>query len=1022
MRESTDITISRFTNNGWAVSVGIIGVPITPASRRKYHLMTEDSITLNFSLEQPIEFKVGDFIIDEIFGLFILREKQFPTYNKNTGGYDYQLRFDNAYWLWNNHINMLTAPLDGATPIAWTESEGTTILNTTGVQRVGTNYPYKRQEAVWCLTNSLAYHVEQVLCNILAADLTYYGRPYNARILPTATKAKEIRFINYDAKRICDSLTEIANEFECEWWVTYEGTPAVGWINFGKCELGNTAKEFTLGDNVETMQASRDLTNYANRIYVFGGTKNVPESYRKKLLLHIDTQKTIGGVTCFLDSDRKVDPYTMLQDEGTQVEQMEFQLSAIKASNYVAWASTIGDDEVMEDVTGGKSTIKYRSVAHKVGDTDIKTFGFSKDTEVTYSTFSAGLRFSVSAGQAANMRMELRLFFEEYSSPYTEGDAPVSLIYLSPNPYIVNYSFSAPYSATEEDYIADFFVQGGKKKLTGGKVYKLVLECVGAFDTDVGWIYGADRDYIGVTDRNDFCKVILPAGKSFDASVIWGNTTYPITFNPSGFIQGEDDSYYFCFPNGIPSGFDTGIIVELLEYRPDMVETAWYTDDTDDPSSLIGLGDRRLRLPFYDPDSDPQVPTNGYVEIEREPSILEVQRTEMAIKNDNIYPKCYLRVTEVRTEQKEDKMVYADGTEYTWPWLAYIFKAEIINGDPFPFQRKFVKDGEKLRALFLSDYDEQKAYDEMGLNWNTDNNHEKEGGDIEIIETDITPTQWETASQNDGWRKSRYWNSSGTLTSASGSAYATRIDVSRYQGCTLHVYVYTGASTSNPRCMFKDADDEIIDGTVERIRCTGGNYVERTVPDNAAYFCVSNNINNLSNPYVIAFQEVAQDATIEGFLLAGMEFDVGFSTYNGNEYTLIRNEEYGAKLPSSRLMPKVGDTFVLTGWNVESIESLGLVRIAEEQLWYFSLDYLEAMQEDGWTFRCGMMTDTDEPLYQVGTKVRVYHDSLAGGFKDSRIIGYELKLDIPEDSPVYEVGETDAYSRIKQLEKQVEQL
>lgn len=977
MRESTDITISRFTNNGWTGSVGIIGVPITPASRRKYHLMTEDSITLNFSIEQPIEFKVGDFIIDEIFGLFILREKQFPTYNKTTGGYDYQLRFDNAYWLWNNHINMLTAPLDGATPIAWTESEGTTILDTTGVQRVGTNYPYKRQEAVWCLTNSLAYHVEQVLCNILAADLTYYGRPYNARILPSATKAKEIRFINYDAKRICESLTEIANEYECEWWVTYEGTPATGWINFGKCELGNTAKEFTLGDNVETMQASRDLTNYANRLYVFGGTKNVPQSYRKKLLLHIDSQKTIDGLACCMDSVRKVNPYTMLQDEGTLVEQMAFQLTPLSHPNIVQ--TTPSDNEIFNDKSIGYSIVKYRSVAHKVGDDTVTTFSFRKNTNVEYTKFTAGISYLIVNGSTVPIKMELRLFFENTNDTTDK-------IYLTGNGTASPYTLTTTHYNNGSDSIANLpahnFVNEGKVTLKGGVTYKLVLEGRVEFGiiVDFGNYFPNEaRDFILVTEGED--KMLMPAGKSFDARVVYDNNTYDVTFNPSGCVEGEEDSFYFSLDASqwqqltwdtkhvysgtavnstltyaTSSNYDcmkvacqegdvfkiTGHggssyrlyawlnsqdvviqiassnltktdfevtapanaaylvvnahrnytrsvyaqsspeVVELLDYRPDMVETAWYTDNTDDPSSLIGLGDRRLRLPFYDPDSDPQVPTNGYVEIEGDPSILEVQRTEIAIKNDSIYPKCYLRVTEVRTEDRTEKMVYADGTEYEWPWKAYIFKAEIINGYPFPFQRKYVKDGEKLRALFLSDYDEQNAYEEMGIG-----------------------SQW---SHHDG------------------------------------------------------------------------------------------------------------------YLLAGMEFDVGFSTYNGNEYTLIRNEDYGVKLPSSMLMPKVGDTFVLTGWNVESISNLGLVRIAEEQLWYFALDYLEAMQEDGWTFRCSMMTDIEEPLYPEGTKVRVYHESLAGGFKDSRIIGYELKLDIPEDSPVYEVGETDAYSRIKQLEKQVEKL
>lgn len=70
-------------------------------------------------------------------------------------------------------------------------------------------------------------------------------------------------------------------------------------------------------------------------------------------------------------------------------------------------------------------------------------------------------------------------------------------------------------------------------------------------------------------------------------------------------------------------------------------------------------------------------------------------------------------------------------------------------------------------------------------------------------------------------------------------------------------------------------------------------------------------------------------------------------------------------------------------------------------------------------------------LPNAGDKVRVWHDALkvaevSNGeelrYKDSRIIGYELKLDKPYDTPTYIVGETAAYSRLKQLEKQISKL
>lgn len=974
MRTNTDITIQRFSSDNWAaIPYDLITVPITAASRRKFHLMTEDSITLVFSLTQPYEFKIGDYVNDQLFGLFIIRERQLPNYNKATGGYDYNLRFDRAYWLWENHILMLTAPL-GTADITPSQESGNTILAFNG------NDTFKRQESVWCITAALEEHVKQVLANLVGAGLRYYNRYYKARIHTTATKAKEIRYINYDSKHIITALSELANAFECEWWVTYEteNGSEYGYINFGKCELGNTAEEFVLGDNVETMTASRDLTDYANRIYAFGGTKNVPLSYRKKLLLHIDSQKTIGGVACCMDSTRKVDPYTMLQDDGTQVEQISFQLAGLYHANARVNPSTTPvapptDNEIVHDKGVTKpnhSIISYRSVAHKVGDSSINTFGFKKDMELAYSSFNAGLRFSHNANVLANMRIELRLFLEEFDT-YTDGAEPTRKIYLTgngtANPYVVVQSFAELASISDVGYVEYNFVGDGKVKLTGGKTYKLVLEGKAEFDVEVGgWIQAQDRDFIGVSDMADKCLMQMPSGKSFEARVVYDNNTYNIIFNPSGCIEGEEDSFYFSLDASqwqqltwdtkhvysgtsvtltysTSSNYDcmkvpcqegdvfkiTGHgaasyrlyswlnsqerviliaganqnrtdyeitapanaaylvvnahrnytrsvyaqsspeVVELLDYRADMVESAWYTDDTDDPSSLIGLGDRRLRLPSS---------TNGYVET---PNTLEVQRVEMTIKADNIYPKCYLRVTSVRTEQRTEKIVYADDTEYSWPWIAYTVQAELIDGIEFPFRKTFVKDGEKLRALFLSDYDEQNAYEEMGIG-----------------------SEWQSH---------------------------------------------------------------------------------------------------------------------DGYLLAGMEFDVGFSPY-GNEYTLIRNENYGAKLPSSMLFPKVGDTFVLTGWTVDSMSELGLVSSAETQLLEFTQNYLSALQDDGWTFRCNMMTDKDEPLLAEGTKVKVLHDSLPIGYKQSRIIGYELKLDIPEDSPVYEVGETDAYSRIKQLEKQVEKL
>ena len=120
----------------------------------------------------------------------MLREKQMPTYNKTTGGYDYQLRFDKAYWLWENHILMLSAGLSGADPITPVESSGTITLTSPQLDVGESVFPYKREESIWCLTNSLAYHVQQVLYNLLAAGLLY-GRRAS---LISITMSQSLRF------------------------------------------------------------------------------------------------------------------------------------------------------------------------------------------------------------------------------------------------------------------------------------------------------------------------------------------------------------------------------------------------------------------------------------------------------------------------------------------------------------------------------------------------------------------------------------------------------------------------------------------------------------------------------------------------------------------------------------------------------------------------------------------------------------------------------------------------------------
>ena len=213
--------------------------PINKGSKRKFMLMKEDYITLKFSLDIPLNFKLGD-SVDNTFGLFELMELCKPTYNKETGGYDYELRLDAYYWKWKNKIFKFTPEIGG-------------------------------QEASWSITAPLDVQLGILLRNLQALGYNYQGKDFEFSI-DSSVENKAVAMA-YDNMNMIDALSAMAEKWECEWWVTDSI------IHFGRCEFGNPVN-FELGVNVEEMTRSDSQTNYVTRIYAFGSTRNIPANYR----------------------------------------------------------------------------------------------------------------------------------------------------------------------------------------------------------------------------------------------------------------------------------------------------------------------------------------------------------------------------------------------------------------------------------------------------------------------------------------------------------------------------------------------------------------------------------------------------------------------------------------------------------------------------------------------------------------------------------------------------------------------
>lgn len=801
-RASAELTIQY---NG-----GSIAVPITQRSVRHFSLMSEDYIQLDFSLAEAIQFNIGSKVVDGIFGTFYITTEQMPKYNTNTGGYDYSLRFDADYMRWKNFLHCLVA--NG-----------------------------KRMETSWALTDRLSVHAQQIADNvnvlfavqsssILDPDTQeeiFVSTGYAIEVQDIAGFA-DIKFIQYDGISIIEAMNRIAEEFNCEWWIT-DDKKTIGstrydhTIHFGKCELNNTAFQFELGSNVESMDIARNQQTYANRIYAYGGTQNVPEDYDKRLLF--------------------------------------------RATNYDYSAGSVKDsarDLTLDMIVGqGSTAVTTFTIPAAVGNTSANPHTY------THTSNSQSLKGS----QTFDINLDCRLQME---GDFAATDIP-SVVLTAKLKYGTN-TIDLPVISSGGYGIGVWYYRLNylRELNLGSNNVNVQIVLTWSITFAQGSVHTGDEVEIDV-EGTASCTADASAAMK-DLTLTFNGTNYPAKFH------GEDGKIYFTGAKPSRASFNnkdfTLSPLDLLK-----IPQNWYTRDYD-TGTLRMAGEKRIHLPLADypnryiDGSNTQGSGAPYINVNEVSQIVEE-----AIVFNNIYPKLRLRIKTLGSWPKTETIVHTDGTTTYEKWTEWTFTAEYEHDgqwSDFEFKTSYMLDGAKLQAVFS------------------------------------TPQ----SVQNSGW------------------------------------------------------------------------------------------------------------------LLSGMAFDLG---YDERWFKIIRNEDYGVKLPNETLVPSVGDEFVLIGWNPRAMNALGLVAAAEEELATKAEEYLAAINEGQFTFTCRMMSDifwryayggrdasgTTPKTYgllDLGAKVTISNDALPGGSKTSRIIGYEYKLDIPYDTPTYVIGETEAFSRLKQLEKKITKL
>lgn len=228
----------------------LLSTSINEGAKGYYSLMQHDYIVLPFKLRTPIDFKIGSYVdlrgvFDDALGgklakMYYVTELQNPSYNTSTGAYEYQLRLNAYYWLWNNFIFKYT---------------------TAG-------------EASWSLTAPLDVQLGVFLRNLSELGFTYNGVPYEYSI--DSTVENKAVAMTYDNTRLLDALFSMGGEnaWDCDVWVTENV------IHFGRCEHGDAVK-IEIGVEASDMTRNESRGTFATRIYAFGSTRNIPENYRE---------------------------------------------------------------------------------------------------------------------------------------------------------------------------------------------------------------------------------------------------------------------------------------------------------------------------------------------------------------------------------------------------------------------------------------------------------------------------------------------------------------------------------------------------------------------------------------------------------------------------------------------------------------------------------------------------------------------------------------------------------------------
>ena len=195
----------------------------------KFTLMQEDYIELHFNSVDQIYFPIGSYTTWNDKKYYIIEAQQ-PSYDENTGGYNYELKFEAYYRAWQMKIYKYSPEIDNGTR----EAEFSLTANLKDqiktfvrcLNKEGFRYNDNKEFEYKVTTDSenAAYNKYKVTTD---SENAAYKDYFN-----------EVKTMTYSSVNFIEALNQIADEWDAEWWVEDYI------IYFGKCQIAGETTEF----------------------------------------------------------------------------------------------------------------------------------------------------------------------------------------------------------------------------------------------------------------------------------------------------------------------------------------------------------------------------------------------------------------------------------------------------------------------------------------------------------------------------------------------------------------------------------------------------------------------------------------------------------------------------------------------------------------------------------------------------------------------------------------------------------